>query len=476
MMVDVAVVGGGVSGLSAAWALAGRGHRVVVLERQVAAGGNAISERIGGFLMEHGPSTVNALAEDAVTASTALGLDDLRRDLGPGVRRRYLVKGGALKGIDTHPLGFVTGAYLPLAARARVLAEVLVRRPPAGAGDETVAEFFARRFGRAFAEDIVDPLVAGLFAGRADDLSMAAVFPRLVAMERRHGSITAAMIRRRFGGGTMPGRRLFSWRDGVGTLPRALARRLGECLRTGVAVRRLRGGPDAIRIETARDGTILAKAVVIATQPHVAAALLDGLDAPAAEAAAAIAAPPLAVVFLGYRRAAVAHPLDGLGYLTPAREGRAINGALFPSTLFPHRAPSGHVAIASYVGGARAPDLALAPAAELVALARAEFADLLGARGEPVVARLRQWPLGLPQYRPGHGDLVAALRGLEQRVPGLFATGNYFAGPSIAACLAEAGETAARVDGHLRDRDKAPRVSSAKPIARPHPMSSRRRR
>ncbi len=132
--------------------------------------------------------------------------------------------------------------------------------------------------------------------------------------------------------------------------------------------------------------------------------------------------------------------------------------------MFAGRAPERHVALAGYLGGCRAPDLAGLPAEELVQFTRAEFRDLLGVRGDPVVARVRQWPRGLPQYRLGHGRIVAALRGAEHCHPGLFITGNYFTGPGVAACLAEAGEAAARAHGHLcrLAREKASATLPAK--------------
>ena len=448
MSVDVAVIGAGVSGLSAAHELQRRGHRVVVLERQVRAGGNAISERVDGFLMEHGPSSVNAASSAAAACAAGLGLDPLRCGLGPGVRYRYLTGAGGLHRISAHPLGFLLSNYLSLKARLRVLAEPAIRRGDA-AIEESVAGFWSRRFGPEFAERIIDPLTGGLFAGCARELSMPAVFPKLVEMEREHGSITLAMLKSRYSGKKMPGRRLYSWRDGIATLPKALAESLGPALRTGVTVRRVRAAPGGFAIEAGAAGSLTARAIVLATQPHVAAGLLEGLDTAAAEAAGAISAPPLAVVFLGYRRRQVDHPLDGLGYLTPARGGRALNGTLFCSTMFPGRAPEGHVAFAAYIGGARAPEAALAAPGDLIAAARAEFGDLLGATGDPVVARVRQWPRGLPQYQLGHGVRVAALNGLELRRPGLFVTGNYLAGPAVGTCVDKAVEAAARVHAHL---------------------------
>lgn len=452
-MIDVAVIGGGVSGLATAYDLAREGHRVRVLERQTRSGGNAISERIGGFLMEHGPSAVNTLFPISAEFSRELGLEGQRCNLGDGVRRRYLVGDGKLRGIPIHPAGFLSSDYLSLTARLRLIAEIFVSRRGDGE-EETVAEFCTRRFGPEFTERVMDPLAGGMFAGRADELSMPAVFPRLVAMEREHRSILLATMRLRRMGGKEPAARLFSWQHGVGALPRALAGTLGEAVHTNVAVRRIRRVADGFRVEAGTAGAFHAKSVVIAAQPSVAAGLLQGVDEMAAESASEIDAPPLAVVYLGYKRERVAHPLDSLGFLIPEGEGRPLTGVQFPSTMFPNRAPAGHVSVAAYIGGVRRPDLARLPSEDITEIVRDEFRDLIGARGDPEICRVRHWPLGLPQYRLGHETRVERLRSLGERVPGLFVTGNYLGGPSIAACLGEARGTAARAHRYLSDSSK----------------------
>ncbi len=449
MTYDVAIIGGGVSGLSAACELKGRGYNVVVLERQVRSGGNAQSERFDGFLMEHGPSSVNAQAMETVGLARDLGLDALRTELGDGVTSRYLVGEGRLQGISTHPFGFLMSGYLSPRARIRVLAEMLVPTRNSGP-EETIAEFWTRRFGREFSDKVIDPLVAGLYAGKADTLSVDAVFPAIVEMERRYGSISKAVISKRLANGKMPGRKLFSWIDGIGTLPVALADDLGDSIRTGVAVTAIRRMSHGFNICTAKSGKLTARAVVMATQPHVTAALLEEMDGEGAQAISEISAPSLAVAFLGFRRDQVEHPLDGLGYLVPTGEKRPLSGALFPSTMFSERAPQGHVAISGYIGGARAPEMARMEPDEIIALAREEFRDLLGARGEPVVARVRQWPQGLPQLTTGHAERLRRIEDAEHRNPGLFVTGNYFTGPAVATCVRQSLATSARIDGYLR--------------------------
>lgn len=448
MAVDVAIVGAGVSGLATAWELRQRGHSVLVLERLARTGGNAQSERIGGFLMEHGPSSICPLPADVLDLSRDLGLEKHRVGLGDAVRYRYLTKGAALRPIAKGPTGLLTAPYLSLGGRLRMLTEPSI---PRGAADpeESVAEFFRRRFGREFAERIIDPLVGGLYAARAEDLEMAAVFPRLAAMERRFGSVTVGSLQARIAGGRMPGSQLFSWRQGIGTLPSTLTRHLDQCLVTQIAVRSIVKQSGGFLIGAGRAGSFRARSVVLATQPHVAASLTEPLSESLTEALTAIPSPPISVVFLGFRRKQVAHALDGLGYLTPSNESRQVSGALFCSTMFSGRAPEGHVAFSVYIGGWRARHSACLPPDDLVALACWDLRDLLGARGAPVVARVRHWSRGLPQMTRGHAARIAAISKAHDEIPGLFLTGNYFEGPGVAACVARAKKTAGQVSEFL---------------------------
>lgn len=458
MTVDVAVIGGGISGLAAACELQQRGYRVAVLERQVRVGGKAQSERIGSYLMEHGPTAVSAASAAASAWSRALGLDAQRLDLGPGVRQRYLLSNGRPVGIPPHAFAFLACRYLSVPGRLRMLAEVLPTWGKSRA-EESVTEFFQRRFGREFLERVIEPLVGGMFAGDPDRMVMHAAYPALVGMERRHGSVIRGLIHSRLCGGRMPGRRLYSWREGVGALPRALALCLGPCLRTGVTVRMIRRrGQYGFRVETAGNGCVDASAVVVATPPHAAAGLLERVSPEAAEAAAVIEAPPLAVVFLGYRRDQIEHPLDGLGCLHPRTEGRVLSGVLFSSTMFEGRVPDGQVALTGYVGGARAPELARLPEDDLIPVVRSELSDLLGIAGPPLLARFRHWRYGLPQYNIGHDARIAALRAAEETLPGLFVTGNYVHGISVASCLEQATRTAERVGSFLAERSRSTSV------------------
>lgn len=455
----VVVIGAGISGLATANDLAVRGFDVQVLERQVKIGGNAVSERFGGFLMEHGPSTLNAAFPQAMEMVSALGLDSRAVDLGPGVRKRYLRDRGALHGISVNRLGFLLSGYLSLGARLSLAAE-LFRPIKPGSDEETIHAFVLRRFGLEFADKVIEPLTAGIFMGDSKELSISGVFPKLVEMEQRFGSVMRGVIAARRG--DEPGRRLFSLPNGIAELPAALASGLASRVRSGVTVARIARSGHGFTIATAKHGSLHANAVVLAVQPHVASALLEPLDVDAADASAGIAAPPIAVVFLGYRRDQVDHPLDSLGFLSTKQDGQVITGAQFASTMFEKRAPAEHAAISCYVGGARNPDLAVRPARELAALVHQELADLLGISGKPVVARTRHWPRGLPHYTMGHAARRSAIEKASQRVPGLFLTGNYLNGVSVTNCLEQARATA---DAICRELPVADRrfIASARP-------------
>lgn len=466
-MPDVIVIGAGISGLTAAYALRTAGADVVVLDQRVRPGGRLCSEQVAGFLMEHGAHGIVGPAAPAEGLIGELGLDAERVDRGAGARRRYLVRGGRACGLSLQPHRFLLSSFFSVTGRLRMLLEPFV---PAEHGDETVASFARRRFGGEFLDYVMDPLAAGLYAGDPEQLSMCAVFPQLKQLERRHGSVVLGALESRLPrvGQRAPrycrARTLFSLRGGLGSLPWAIAQRLAGRVLLGQRVASLRRAPAHGYRVLVRDGaarhTLTARSVVVALPAYAAAAILDPLDPRASETLATLDHPPLAVVFLGYRADAIAHPLDGAGVLAPSAEKRNVLGILFSSTLFPGRAPPGHVALTAFVGGARAAHLvALAPA-ELEELAHHEVRELLGGGAAPVLARTRRWRHGLPQPGLDHARRLATIAALEGGHPGLFLTGNYFSGVSTAACIAQALQNAARVERYL-DSGPARRLRAA---------------
>jgi oxygen-dependent protoporphyrinogen oxidase len=427
-----------------------QGHEVVVLDRGAVPGGRIRTEQRAGFLVEHGPNSMISPAPGAEHLITSLGLSGERIDKGSGVRHRYLVRDGHAHALPLDPLGFFSSGFFSLRGRLRMLAEPFVRRGPQ---DESVADFVRRRFGRELLDYVFDPLVGGIYAGNPENLSMAALLPRLKQLEQHYGSVVRGVAAKALSGMDPRfdprHRNLFSFRQGMASLPQQLAATLGPRLWSGVRVEGLRaeagGGFQLSLRDGDSDTSLRVDGVVVALPAYAAARVLAPLEPSVADGLAAIDHPPLVVVALGYRRAQIAHPLDGLGVLTPTVERRKILGFLFSSTLFAQRAPEDHVLLTAYVGGARQPELAQLPREDLIAMVRAEAADLLDAKGDPVFDSLRYWRQSLPQPDLGHARRIAALRTLEEEYPGLVVTGNYVAGVSTAACIDAAIAAAGRI-------------------------------
>ena len=463
-MAEVIVIGAGISGLTAAYLLRASGHDVVVFDQGDMPGGRMRSERIDGFLMEHGANSIMTPAPVAETLIAQLGLDSEKVTRSAAARCRYLVRGGRVRGLPPQPCRFLLSDFFSLPGRLRMLMEPFV---PAHHDDESVAAFVHRRFGGELLDYVVDPLVAGLLAGDPEQLSVGAAFPRLKQLERCAGSVIGGIIQSRFRHGAKaaagnPGRRvLSSFRQGLGTLPRAVAQRLAGRIFLGhrvEAVYHRAGGGYHVKV---RHHSVAqwaaADSIVVALPAYAAAAVLCGLDRRITAALAEIRHPPLAVAFLGYPARSIAHRLDGVGVLAPAVEKRSALGMLFSSSLFAERAPPGHVALTAFVGGARQPQLALLKPDELRDLVHGEVQELLGGRAAPFIARTHCWRYGLPQPGLDHTQRLGRIATGESEHAGLFLTGNYFSGVSTTACIEQAAGTARRVEHYLAARaERAP--------------------
>jgi oxygen-dependent protoporphyrinogen oxidase len=310
---------------------------------------------------------------------------------------------------------------------------------------------------------VAAPLLAGIHATDAERLSLAAAFPGLAATARRHGSLIRAARRRSGGGG--PTR--VSLAGGVGSLVDALARHLeaaGVELATG---RRAVGlgpaggdGSAGFTLTLAGGASLAADAVVLATPPGAAATLLGPLAPGAIAALRAIPATSTATVSLGFRREDVRHPLDALGLLVPAREGRALGACTFASTKFPGRAPAGTVLVRAYLGGGNG-ELPRDDEA-LTELALADLEGVLGLAGPPLLARVHRFPHGNPQYLVGHRERIAALEAALP--PGLALAGCVYHGLGIPDCIASghrAAERASELVAPRRSRSTKPAVTKA---------------
>lgn len=441
MDADVVVVGAGISGLACAHELQRAGVKVRVVEAESRVGGKMGSVHSPeGYLVELGPHEVRSGDPEMFRQFEALGIEGRRVVASPAVSRRYVVKDARPVPLPASPPGLLNTDLLTVGGKLRLLAEPFIRRGTLP--DESVEAFFRRRLGPEIAAGPVDAFVAGVFAGDPSELSMRSAFPGLLEGERTRGSLLRWALHR-----ARTGRRererigarraeLFSFSGGMVEWPKALAAALGpERVHTSTLVREIR--PTAagwrLRCDPPSRREIRARHLVLAVPAGVAGELLADLEPEAGDALRGLPYAPVAVVHLGFSREQIDHPLDGFGVLAPSGERRDVLGILWVSSLFEDRAPAGHVLTASFIGGARRPELPAEGDVSLIGRVLREHDELLGSRGSPTFAHVHRWVRAIPQYDMSHPGRVRTVRALEKRRSGLHFAGNYLAGVGIPA-------------------------------------------
>ena len=452
---DVIVIGGGISGLACAWNLQQRGLRVIVLESQLRAGGSIGSTREQGYLVESGPNSALDTTPLIARLLEEIGVAGERIAASPVADNRYILRDGKLMALPMSPVDFIATRLFSLRAKLRLLKEPFIGAT--SAAEETVAGFVRRRLGTEFLDYAINPFVAGVYAGDPEALSVQAAFPRLYELEQAHGSLIRGYLagsaaRKRNPEKSKHAAPMFAFRDGMQTLTDAIAHKLARVELATAAVKIVPGSDcQSVAVRSPQGlRDFRARAVVIATPAYAAAGLVNGFSPAAGAALTTIPYPPVAVAVCGYLRDAIGHPLDGFGVLVPQRERGQTLGTLFSSSLFEHRAPSGKVMLATFVGGTRQPSLARVDEAEIAAIVQAGHAATLGARSVPDFVRIKRWEQAIPQYTLGHHDRISAVDAAEREFPGVFFCANYRGGVAIGDCVKAAYGMAGKVERFLR--------------------------
>ena len=436
MVPRVAVIGGGLAGLAAAAQLRRIGVTPIVFERAEDVGGVVHTEQREGWVIDTGP----CLAAEPDVAVRALldaaGMDQCTVRASPAGATRCIVLDGAPVPLPRTTSEFAASPLLSLTGRLRLLKERFV---PAqrDASDESVDSFARRRFGDEMADRLFDPLLASTCAGDPKRIVARYAFPALVGHERHagsslQGSARASLEARRRAKGRPTGS--WSCAGGMQQLPRQLAAWIGQ-VHTGARVEAV--AATSTGVDVSMDGhTESFDAVVFATPARAYASIrIDLPEGHRLADVASITLASIASVSLGFRRDQVAHPLDCSRLLVPSIEHRAILSVVFPSSVFPGRAPQDHVLLTTFIGGARRPKLLDHGDAELIAVVRAELAELLGATGVPVMSEVRIWRDALPQAVAGHGERLAAADAVEDAAGRVAFTGAWRDGLSVGEVL-----------------------------------------
>ncbi len=464
---DVVVVGGGITGLTAAYHLAeavGTDARLQVdlLESDQRLGGKIVTHRVDGFLVEGGPDTWLARKPEAAALCKELGLEKKIIPTNLETRGAFVSRRGKLHKLPEGMSGLVPSRIAPLLfssmlsplGRLRAAGEWFVPRREAET-EESVAGFVRRRLGNEAYDYLVEPLLCGIYGGDGDQLSLDAVAPNLKDMEQEHGSVLRGMRHSRRAsenGISQYPTPFISLESGMQELVDAIERPLGDRVRVllytdVVGFRRVGsrgggGGGGGLALELSNGESILTAAAILATPANVAANLVDSVNADLAANLRSIPFVSNAAVSLGFREAEVPRDLNGYGYVVPRREGSSTLACSWATSKLPGRAPAGHVLTRVFFGRSGQEVDDGTSDSELIDLARTELQSTLGVVQKPVFARVDRYPQGMPQYTLGHLDRVDRIEKLASKTPGVFLAGNSYRGVGISDCI-RSGQKAA---------------------------------
>ncbi len=470
---DVVIIGAGISGLATAYRLARRGLDVLLLEKSSRTGGAILTENSDGFLVDCGPNSTLETSPKIRQFVDDLGLADSRVYANEQANRRYILRDGELQALPMSPPQFLASKLFSAKAKLRLLKEPFIAPAPPEK-EETIAEFVERRLGREFLDYAINPFIAGVYAGDPGRLSVRSAVSKIYALEEKYGSLIKGAIkgareRKQRAEVDKTKARLFSFRDGMTTLVDALQKQLGAAVLTNISIDKItppHAGARTYSLTGEHGGgrvAIHAKSIVLSIPAFTAARLLDPLDQELAKKLDAIVYPPVAMVFLGYKNRVACRPLDGFGFLVPKVENRKILGTIWSSTIFPDRAPETGIALTTFVGGMRQPEIAEQDDDAILQTVVSELRSLLALEATPDVVRIKLWQRAIPQYELGHQQKMQAIADFERSYPGMFISGNYRGGISVGDCILQSEKIAESVYDYVSGpgaREAAPAIRS----------------
>ncbi|SHM89624.1 oxygen-dependent protoporphyrinogen oxidase [Chitinophaga jiangningensis] len=440
----VLIVGAGISGLSIAYELQKLQVPYVIMEASDRSGGVLKSLHIDGFELDAGPNSI-AASPEMLHYLEELGLGDKILVASAASKNRFLVRNKQLHAVSPHPFKIIGSKYLSGASKWKLFTERFRKSAPVKE-EESVSEFIGRRFNTEIAEYVFDPVLSGIYAGNPDKLSIAEVLPMLPKWERTYGSITKGLMKEK---GALGGRKIVSLSGGNAMLTSALAARLVVPVRLNCAVSSITSAEGKYHItfiENGQQAQMEASQVILTTPSYTTAAMLQGLDASLAARLLQLEYPEMGVLHVGYNAAAVAHPVDGFGFLVPNAERLHFLGAICNAAIFPTKAPQGKLLLTVFTGGARLQHLLRDTShAVLQQNILAELSTILGISEAPVMQHFEVWKHAIPQLNVGHAGLRELVKQFEAAHAGIHIAGNYLHGVAVPALVQYAATLATTI-------------------------------
>ena len=462
---QIIIIGGGIAGLATAFytlkkaKAASQPVHLTVLESSSRWGGKLSTNRVDGFVIEGGPDTFLATKPWGVTLCKELGLGERLQGTNPHQKNTYVLHKGRLLPlpdglalmIPTDIPSILKSRLVSWPGKARMGLDFLLPARKVCA-DESLGNFVSRRLGREAYENLIEPLMSGIYAGDGDALSLASTFPYLRDLELKYGSLARGALEMRQqmavrGQATLGSRSAFlTPTTGLMEIVEALISYLqnnGAVLRLNALVKNVkRANVKKWNVELENGEALPADGIVLAAPAFAATKIVSTLDPQLAADLHAIPYASTATVSLAYRQSNLPHPLDGYGYIIPRHEGRRALACTWTSTKFPHRAPDGYALIRVFVGRAgQETDIAW-DEASLLELAREELLLTLGINAEPLLARVFIWDKAMPQYNIGHSQRLTRIETALAQYPGIVLAGAGYRGIGIPDCI-HSGELAA---------------------------------
>lgn len=449
---EIAIIGGGISGLSALHFIRTMKpeREVHLYEAQARLGGTIGTDHIDGYSLDWGPNGFLDREPLTLRLSEELGLKESLERAGENVSNRYILRGGKLRAVPMSPLKFMMADILPVMGRLRVMGEPFARKRAEGI-DESIYDFVRRRIGTDAADYLVQPMVSGVYGGVASKLSLKSCFPIMREMEDEYGSLFKAMIAKAkkarakgksAAGPSGPGGWLTSFEGGTDRIIKGFEEKYDKDITKEKRTISITKQDDVYQIKMA-DGTVVeSKSVILALPANNASSIVGGLSPELSAALGEIRYAPIAVICLGYDKKKIGCDLNGFGFLVPSKENRKILGSIWTSSIFKNRAPEGMVQLRTMVGGDGDHASAELSDDDLLQLVTNDLNEIMKIDGKPDMVKMYRWKHGIPQFRIGHSDVVKRIENATDALGSLFVTGNAYYGIGLNDCVKQSYKVA----------------------------------